>query len=120
MKHWYVLAYDIRDPRRLQRTHRRLKREGMALQKSVFGLRVTGRALQALKADINDLVDDQIDDVRLYPVSRPGDIWSLGEQSRQLSAVWSAGADNRQAKKNTASKKRSGVLGWITDKLSRE
>ncbi|HFQ90150.1 MAG TPA: CRISPR-associated endonuclease Cas2, partial [Desulfobulbus sp.] len=35
-KQWYLLAYDIRNPRRLQRTHAFVKKLGIPLQKSVF------------------------------------------------------------------------------------
>ncbi|WP_139057013.1 CRISPR-associated endonuclease Cas2 [Halopseudomonas pachastrellae] len=36
MENWYMISYDIRHPRRLQRTHRLLKRHASALLESLF------------------------------------------------------------------------------------
>ena len=33
---WYLVVYDVSHPRRLRRLHRKIRREGVALQKSVF------------------------------------------------------------------------------------
>lgn len=62
----YLLCYDIADPRRLQRVHRRAKRDGVALQYSLFECHVTPAQLQRLTVDLRVLIDPGADDVRIY------------------------------------------------------
>jgi len=76
----WLLAHDIRDPKRLQRVWRYLRKEAVRLQYSVYLL--TGsraqieRVLQALKP----LIDERADDVRVYPITENTRIWGLGTQ----------------------------------------
>lgn len=62
----YVLAYDIADERRLSRVHRRVKKDGMALQLSVFDLSLGESRLRRLLGDLRTLIDEREDDVRIY------------------------------------------------------
>lgn len=62
----YLLAYDISDPRRRARVHRRVKKDGMALQYSLFDLRLREPRLRRLTGDLHALIDDSEDDVRIY------------------------------------------------------
>ncbi|HYN77476.1 MAG TPA: CRISPR-associated endonuclease Cas2, partial [Lamprocystis sp. (in: g-proteobacteria)] len=48
---WYLVAYDIADPRRLQRLHRRLRRDGATLQESVFLVQQSQTGMAALMDD---------------------------------------------------------------------
>lgn len=66
--HWYVIAYDIRDARRLRRLQRFLRSCGHVLQESVFAWEGTQRELQVLKSEIARLIRASEDDVRGYPV----------------------------------------------------
>jgi len=81
MKQWQIIAYDIKDKRRLSRVHRRLKKDALALQKSVFATKKTTAELNALLDDLLALVDSGEDDIRSYPIHRLTDIWSLGQQN---------------------------------------
>jgi CRISPR-associated protein Cas2 len=62
----YIVCYDVADPRRLARIHRRIKRDGVALQKSVFDCQLDKRRLGNLIRDVRELMDDSVDDLRIY------------------------------------------------------
>lgn len=65
----WIVCYDIADPRRLVRVHRKLKRHGIPVQYSVFFLQSTRRALTALLATVVvPLIDPRADDLRAYPL----------------------------------------------------
>ncbi len=85
---WYLLAYDIRDPRRLQRTYNFVRKHGIGLQKSVFLIRADREALANLKAGIRERVNARQDDVRLYPIRHPGVLWVAGQQQARVSALY--------------------------------
>lgn len=71
-----LLCYDIADPRRLQRIHRRVKRTGIALQYSLFECHMRDADLQKLVADLRQLMDVRHDDIRIYgPRSDAPPIW---------------------------------------------
>lgn len=78
----WLLAYDIRAPKRLQRMQRIARKNGIPLQKSLF-------LLVGSRAKIDDFVDTlrnanafdaKIDDVRIYPLTRDTPFWPLGCQ----------------------------------------
>ncbi|MEZ4529139.1 MAG: CRISPR-associated endonuclease Cas2 [Desulfobacterales bacterium] len=75
---WYIMAYDIADPRRLARVHRQMKKEGIAAQKSVFFIRGTEPDISAFMDRIADLMKCSEDDLRAYPITRPADVWTNG------------------------------------------
>lgn len=62
----WIIAYDIREPRRLVRVHKLLSRRAFPLQYSVFVADLTERDLARLKARLGDLIDPAVDDVRFY------------------------------------------------------
>lgn len=77
----YLIAYDIRDPKRLGRIHRYLKRIGLALQYSVFVVRLTDRQLDRVMMALSRRIDARCDDVRAYPVpADPEWLW-LGRET---------------------------------------
>lgn len=80
MKNWYLLAYDIREAKRLRKVHYFLKKQGTALQNSVFLLHVDRKTLDGILAGVKERTKGQIDDVRLYPISGPNIIWAAGKQ----------------------------------------
>lgn len=65
---WYVIAYDIRDPRRLSKVHRFLRTCGYPLQKSVFAWQGDHRQLRELQQQLTKLIRPSVDDLRGYPV----------------------------------------------------
>lgn len=75
---WYLLAYDIRDPKRLQRVHYYLRKRALAAQQSVFFLYVTDAELKRALDAVAARIDRHRDDVRAYPISHPADVWLAG------------------------------------------
>jgi len=76
---WYLVAYDICDPQRLQRVHRRLKREAVAVQKSVFFYQGSERDLKALLDELAGEMKLKVDDLRAWPVDRIQSAWMYGK-----------------------------------------
>lgn len=76
----WLLAYDIREPKRLQRVWRYLQKEGLRQQYSVYLLKVDRQALQRVIEQLLSLIDEHCDDVRIYPLSENTRIWGLGTQ----------------------------------------
>lgn len=65
---WYLIAYDVRDPKRLRRVQRYLRTCAYALQESVFAWQGNQRQLAELKQQLTRLIRQSEDDVRGYPV----------------------------------------------------
>ena len=61
MKHRYIVAYDVSDPKRLRQVHKKMKGFGEALQYSVFQCDLSDvqklRMVEALSALIHHLED---------------------------------------------------------------
>lgn len=75
---WYLLGYDIRQPRRLKRVHRFLKGEAIAAQQSLFLFHGTPASRDELLKELDQLIDPREDDVRLYPIGHPERLWLGG------------------------------------------
>ena len=74
MRRWWLLAYDIREPRRLQRVHRAVRAFGMGGQKSVHECWLSARERAELRRRLIDLLDrsrDRLLMIRLDPRARP-------------------------------------------------
>lgn len=76
----WLLAHDIRDPRRLQRVWRYLRQEGVRLQYSVYMLAGTRQQVETIIQRLRQLIDEREDDVRIYPLTENTRIWGLGTQ----------------------------------------
>ena len=92
---WYVLAYDVRDPKRLRRTHAHIKKHGISLQKSVFLIHADSKALARLKAGVLARVDKNKDDVRLYPIRHPGVLWAAGRQENKMDSLYAPAPEKK-------------------------
>src|SRR5947208_16661721 len=62
----FVIAYDICDPKRLRRVARRLERQALRTQKSVFVFHGDEAAVQALLDDVAGLMDLRQDIVQAW------------------------------------------------------
>ena len=62
-KTWLV-AYDIRCPRRLRKVHQRLKREGASVQYSAYAVVASDCEIRCLLQQIESLIDARADEVR--------------------------------------------------------
>ncbi len=76
----YLIAYDIRNPKRLVRVHRYLRRQGMPVQYSVFTTQLTQRKLARVTAGLETIIDSRADDVRIYPLPTRLEAHLLGRQ----------------------------------------
>jgi CRISPR-associated endonuclease Cas2 len=75
---WYLVAYDIADYKRLNRVHRIMKKEGLAVQRSVFFIRGTERQIRHLMDRLEPIIKKKEDNVLAYPVIGLGEIWFSG------------------------------------------
>jgi CRISPR-associated protein Cas2 len=64
----YLICYDIANPRRLGRVHRRAVRHAMFVQYSVYYLNGSEKELHEMLDEISEEIDPEEDDVRAYPV----------------------------------------------------
>ena len=64
----WLICYDIRQPARLAKIYRFLRQEALALQKSVFYARLTRQELDAIVAQLQQLMDETVDDIRIFPL----------------------------------------------------
>lgn len=80
VKTWLV-AYDIRDARRLQRVGRRARRHAAGLQYSVYGFEGNDKSIESFVAELERLIDSRVDDLRAYHVPERCRVWALGRQS---------------------------------------
>jgi len=76
----WLVAYDIRCPRRLRRVHRTLKAEGLALQYSVFCFEGSSLGLERIMDALELVIDSSVDDVRAYRLPAVVKTWMLGRQ----------------------------------------
>lgn len=65
----YLVCYDIANPRRLGKVHRRAVNHAAFVQYSVYYLRGDQSDLDNMLADIQDVINDAEDDVRAYSVA---------------------------------------------------
>lgn len=83
MKHQpkaWIVAYDIREPRRLRRVHRTLRKEGVAAQYSVFTVEADDEGIARLLQRLRGIIDERVDDVRAYHLPAHCAVWALGTQ----------------------------------------
>lgn len=64
----WLIAYDLRDDRRIARVHRLLNKVAVPVQYSVFAARGSQAAMRQLARQIETLIDADVDDVRMYPI----------------------------------------------------
>lgn len=66
-KRYYLVCYDIHDPKRLRRVAKQMEGYGLRLQESVFRCRLSDRQLSRLKWEMQKIIDpsDEILYVRL-------------------------------------------------------
>lgn len=67
----YLVAYDIRDPRRLRRVHQVAKDFGYPLQYSVFVCDLTKIELLSMKSDLVDEANLAEDRIGIFDLGQP-------------------------------------------------
>jgi CRISPR-associated protein Cas2 len=64
---WWLVCYDVRDPKRLRKTAKHMEGYGSRMQYSVFRCWLTIRQLQCLRWELTELLKPE-DDVLLIPL----------------------------------------------------
>lgn len=63
-----IVAYDIADPRRLNKVAKLIKDYGVRVQKSIFEVDVDDRRFTEMKARIEELIEAYEDGVKYFPL----------------------------------------------------
>ncbi len=77
----FLLSYDIADPDRLDRVHRTVKACGIPLQYSVFLVPVNIPGLLDLLGELRTIIDERVDDIRVYPLPKKLEAVHMGRQA---------------------------------------
>ena len=77
----WLIAYDVRDPRRLGRLHRFLSAQATMVQYSVYLFEGSLGALKKLLRELEPYIEATEDDVRAYPVPASPQLDTLGRGS---------------------------------------
>lgn len=111
MRHDFIIAYDITDPRRLQRLHRYLAQHALPIEYSVFYATEDVRTISTILAEAAKIIDPRRDDLRCYPLPERGLRARLGKATlppgvyySTIPAQWidlAATADTRYASTQT-------------------
>lgn len=88
MKKVYIVAYDVKNERRLARVHNYLKGHGVPLQKSVFYCLLTKEGLKRLQDGLSQRISAREDDVRIYPLLSNFESIALGQGDKIPNGVW--------------------------------
>jgi CRISPR-associated protein Cas2 len=70
MKHWTLLAYDVRDAGRLRKTAKLLEGYGTRIQYSIFRCRLTPRELERLQWELSQILEQE-DGLLILPLCAP-------------------------------------------------
>lgn len=64
---WYLVCYDVRDPKRLRKTAKHMEGYGERMQYSVFRCWMTSRQMECLRWELTDILAPA-DDVLVIPL----------------------------------------------------
>ena len=66
-KHWYVICYDIMEPKRWRGVYKKLHGYGRRIQYSIFRCRLTGRQMERLRWELEEIMatEDRLLIIRL-------------------------------------------------------
>jgi len=76
-----LICYDIANPKRLQRLHRKITAVAVMIQYSVYFAELNRHELTLLIDEIGGCIDPSEDDVRIYPLPQDVQVDALGIQS---------------------------------------
>ncbi|XFA74254.1 CRISPR-associated endonuclease Cas2 [Thermosynechococcaceae cyanobacterium Okahandja] len=92
-KNWYLICYDIRDPKRWRRVYKKLEGYGERLQYSIFRCRLTSREREKLRCEIEKYLAEEDDLLiiglcnhcveRMSYCNRPN-VWQLPEHNFRI------------------------------------
>ena len=67
----YLVAYDIREDKRLRRVHKTMKGYGWALQYSVFVCDLDAMELLAMRTDLGEIIHHALDSIAIVDLGSP-------------------------------------------------
>ncbi len=67
MKGWYIIAYDVRDPKRLRLTANLLESYGQRIQYSLFRCQLNSRLLQKIRWELAQILEKE-DSLLIIPL----------------------------------------------------
>jgi CRISPR-associated endonuclease Cas2 len=105
----YVVAYDVVDPRRLRRVQRVTSRQGLFLQRSVYLFSGEGVELARVLREAAARLEQGQDDLRVYALSGPDDLWFLCGATPPLAGLMSL--QDRELPMGPRDRTGSGPLG---------
>jgi len=111
LKHWYLIAYDVRDPKRLRQVHYYLRKHALAVQKSVFIVHTDLAQLAVIQDGLRARVLERDDDLRLYAIPGPAALWAAGQQARRLAGLYDGTSEHRPAHPGRLRRWFSGLFG---------
>ena len=79
----YLVTYDAREKKRLQKVFRLLSSYALPLQESVLIFVGDAQTFDVMKAELCDAVNLKQDDIRLYKLTRHSDVWKWDYRSRR-------------------------------------
>lgn len=82
MKANYLICYDIKDEKRLIKVHKYLKGRCLKLQYSVFYGYLDWKELCEVKETLSQLINEQEDDIRIYPLPSKPKVIIMGQGDR--------------------------------------
>ncbi len=66
-RHWHLISYDVRDPKRLKKVAKKLESYGTRIQYSVFRVRVDNQSLEKLHWELNQILSEE-DNLLVIPL----------------------------------------------------
>ena len=63
-----IVAYDIADPKRLNRVAKVIKDYGLRVQKSIFEVRVNDALFSEMRARVEAIIEPDVDGVKYFPL----------------------------------------------------
>ena len=108
-RHWYLIAYDVRDEQRLKRLHYHLRKQAAAVQKSVYMIYTDSAGLAELEQGLLARTDPKVDDLRLYAIPGPAALWVAGTQEHAFTGLYGPSEPGVGARLRRWFK---GLIGW--------
>jgi len=111
---WYMIVYDIADPKRLRKVHKIMKNHGLPVQQSVFFVQGKERNVNVLLDKIEKVMALDKDDLRAYPVSHPKNVWTTGGVLAKAPLIdISSNASNQVKAKEKKSRNKKQKKSWL-------
>lgn len=84
----FVIGYDIKHPRRLQRVYRAMLKHAAWIEYSIFVLEGSDKEAMRCMEEVSRLIDPAEDDLRCYPLPSRGLQFRLGKSTLPEGIIW--------------------------------